>query len=86
MACSSGCKTQDHATYGECMRSKGIQIDRYALVGNNQAAEVKKNHTLDRYRQMRESGLQPPGILKTDLDNFEKTLSDKKPKKVTNDA
>lgn len=24
--CRSGCRTQDHASYGECLRSAGIQI------------------------------------------------------------
>lgn len=86
MGCRSGCPTNDHDSWGACARAANFQIDRYALQGSNQPLEKAKNRTLDRYRQMRESGLQPPGILKTDLDNFEKTLSDKKPRKVTNDA
>lgn len=24
--CTSGCPTQDHATWGECVRSKGLRV------------------------------------------------------------
>lgn len=26
MACSSGCKTQDHKTYAECMKAKSLKV------------------------------------------------------------
>jgi hypothetical protein len=89
VACSTNCPTQDHESYGACLRGKNIQIDRLSLQVNvtggrsAQAQEVSKNASLDRYRQMRESGLHPLSPLKRDLDATERSLSDK-PKKVSN--
>lgn len=79
MACSTNCRTKDHATYGACLRDKGIQIDRFSLAGNGQVMEVRKNRSLDRYRQMRESGMHPLSPLKSDLDKAEAGLSDRTP-------
>lgn len=91
MACSSNCPTGDHETYGQCLRAKGIQIDRLSLQvaaqgSSHQTLEKRKNEGLDRYRQMRESGLHPMSPLKKDLDAVERTLTDRKTVKVSNDA
>lgn len=29
--CRTGCKTQDHATYAECLKAANIQIDKESL-------------------------------------------------------
>ena len=29
--CRTGCKTQDHATYGECLKASNIAIDKTSL-------------------------------------------------------
>lgn len=83
--CRTGCASKDHASYGDCLRDANIQIDRYSLVGNNQTAEKAKNHTLGRYKEAREAGFQPEGCLRKDMDAFDRSLSDKKTVKVTND-
>lgn len=86
MACSSNCDTQDHQTYGDCLRSKNLQIDRFSLQvsagggASPQVMEVRKNHSLERYRQMRADGLEPQSPLKKDLDAVEASLS--RPKAV----
>lgn len=93
MGCRTGCRTKDHRTWGECARAADLQIDRYSLliVGENggarspQAMEKAKNESLERYRQMRKSGLEPMSPLKKDLDACEAALTDKKPKILTND-
>lgn len=77
MACTTACVTQDHDTYGACLRAKAIQIDRFALVGDNQSLEKRKNQTLERYRQLVRSGVQPESPTKAGCDAAEKTLSDK---------
>ncbi len=77
MSCSTNCRTQTHTSYGACLRDKNLQIDKFSLLNNPlggtspQAMEVKKNHSLERYRQMRSSGLEPQSPLKKDLDAVE---------------
>lgn len=58
MTCRSGCKTQDHDSWGECARAAAIQIDRHALAGNRMA-EKDKDRRLGRYEDARNQGLQP---------------------------
>ena len=52
MACRTGCKTQDHASYGECLRSASVSF-----------RDGTKHHNwdkpLERYREAREQGIQP---------------------------
>lgn len=55
MACSSACKTQDHASYGECMRSKNLRVADVGYV-----AAAKKHHKeLTAYEAARRQGVQP---------------------------
>lgn len=50
--------TQDHESYGACLRGANIQIDQYALrTGGN--VEKDKEKRLDRYESARRQGLQP---------------------------
>lgn len=62
MACASSCKTQDHATWGECIRSQGQMIG-YANSANGQdlTAQKKLDSELAFYRQARAEGIQPSG-------------------------
>lgn len=64
MACSSTCKTQDHETYGECLRAKGIQIGDLMNSGIQKAGA--KN--LENYRNARKHGIQPRSTNKKDVD------------------
>lgn len=54
MACSSGCKTQDHKSYGECMRSKNARVTGYDVT-----AQKRADKTLDKYAELRKHGAQP---------------------------
>lgn len=70
MACRSGCLTQDHATYGECLRSARIRTT---------TAFAGMKHTdseLAEYRQLRKEGIQPAGTTRRALDAA-KAMSDK---------
>ena len=60
MPCSSSCPTQDHQSWGACVRSKRLQIaDVDARIYNgSQTAAVNS------YVKAREAGLQPEGISK----------------------
>lgn len=58
--CSSSCKTKDHATWGECVRSKGLKV-AYAQEwkGKDATAQKKADKTLDAYAAARKEGIQP---------------------------
>lgn len=65
MACSSGCPTPGaHATWGECLRAKSLQV-----------ADVQAHHyntgqhrQIKEYVRAREAGLQPATVFKRDVD------------------
>lgn len=59
MACSSGCPTKTHSTYGECMREKTPRT--VGLDGQDRSAQKKLDSTLDAYRDARRQGIQPAG-------------------------
>lgn len=65
MACSSSCSTPGaHATYGECLRSKRIEVaDVTAHKFNTSQHSQIKN-----YVRAREAGLQPASVFKSDVD------------------
>ena len=55
--CSSGCPTQDHASYGECLRLKGAKV---AGLGANDYTANKRMHAENAaYKAARAEGLQP---------------------------
>lgn len=59
MACSTGCPTQDHANWGECVRSKNLQLNGLESLGGNRTAQKAQDKELDLYGQARSAGLQP---------------------------
>ncbi len=61
--CRSGCKTQDHANWGECARAANLSI------GNEQVSGVlKKNEKeLTSYRDARKRGIQPASTRMKDI-------------------
>lgn len=60
--CSSGCLTQDHSSWGECVRSKALRVGycRSATNERNDAtAEKRWTRELDYYAAARRQGIQP---------------------------
>lgn len=64
MTCSSGCATQNHSSWGECVRSKGLEVADVAAHKFNQF----RNRELDNYVNARKAGLQPETVFKKDVD------------------
>ena len=63
--CSTGCPTKDHATFGECLRAKNLQIgDPTAHKFNT--SQIKQ---IDNYIDARKSGMQPASVFKKDVDH-----------------
>lgn len=70
MSCSSSCKTQDHTSWGECVRSKGLRVTPPSLNVTSQKAADKN---LDNYAQARKYGIQPKSTNKPDVDHAIRT-------------
>lgn len=68
MTCSTGCKTQDHANWGECVRAKGTRVAWAASArGLDATAEKKWDRELSDYRDARSQGIQPGGTTTTKI-------------------
>ena len=58
--CSSSCPTQDHASWGECVRSKGLRVGWAAShKGIDRTKEKRWEQGLQEYRDARAAGIQP---------------------------
>lgn len=60
MACSSTCETRDHASFGECLRAKHLNIG-YArsAIGLDLTRQKRWDSRLQEYRDARRQGIQP---------------------------
>lgn len=60
--CTSGCKTQDHPTYGDCLKAKAVKTYLAAPSrGLDGTAQKKWDSELSAYRAARKEGIQPEG-------------------------
>ncbi len=58
--CSSSCPTKDHATFGECLRSKNLRVGWAAShKGIDRTKEKRWEQGLQEYRDARAAGIQP---------------------------
>ena len=69
MACTSGCPTQDHESWGQCMRSKALRIG-YAnsAGGSDLSAQKRWDSDLDFYKNARAQGIQPAGTNRSQVE------------------
>lgn len=68
MACSSSCRTQDHATYGECLRSKNLRTAyMQEWKGKDATRQKKADKALDAYESARRQGMQPASTRLADV-------------------
>jgi hypothetical protein len=65
MACSSGCPTPGaHASWGECLRSKSLQVADVTAHQFN----TGQHRQIKEYVRAREAGIQPDSVFKRDVD------------------
>lgn len=77
MACRTGCKTKDHATYAECLLDAGIGTYLVRVSkGEDGTAQKKWDRELDSYKAARKEGMQPDGTTQKKIDEARR-LSDK---------
>lgn len=64
MSCRSGCLTQDHGSWGDCLRASNIQMNAGDAKSSSISSgwtEKKWNKELELYRSARKQGVQPDG-------------------------
>ena len=73
MSCASSCKTQDHSSYGECLRSKRVATTGLETTNPSFATTRQKkwDKELDAYEAARKQGVQPEG---TTLPKIQKAM------------
>lgn len=60
--CTSGCRTQDHDTYAQCLRSKGTKVAYANSAGGwDYSTQKKWDRDLAAYKDARAQGIQPSG-------------------------
>lgn len=70
--CSAACPTKDHRTFGECVRSKGLQLSP-AVNDNYGTAQKSWDKELDNYESAVRQGVQPRGTKQHLIDEAMKT-------------
>lgn len=59
--CRTGCKTQDHGSWGECARAANMRVAYCGIGGGDATAQKNWDQDLSLYRQARAQGIQPDG-------------------------
>ena len=76
MACRAGCQTQDHASWGECLRAAQVRTYHVAVSkGYDGTAQKKWDRELDSYYNARKEGMRPDGTTTRKIEEA-KRLSD----------
>lgn len=58
--CTSGCRTRDHASYADCLKSKSVRVAYCDSAGGRDATAQKRwDSELEAYRRARKEGIQP---------------------------
>ena len=61
MACRSGCRTQDHKSWGECLRASNLQLNAGDAKHTTSVSKKKWDAELNAYKNARSQGIQPAG-------------------------
>lgn len=68
MACSSSCPTQDHESWGACVRAKNLK-SAVSIPGKgyDRAVQSQWDKRIDSYKQARAEGIQPQSTRSADI-------------------
>jgi len=61
MACRTGCPTQDHENWGECLKASNLEFSTGDANSAKGMTEKKWNAELNAYAAARAQGIQPAG-------------------------
>jgi hypothetical protein len=65
MSCTSSCRTQDHESWGACVRAKNLRTS--ALDVETITVQKKADKSLDAYAKARSYGIQPRSTRPADI-------------------
>lgn len=82
MACRSGCPTQDHASWGECLRASNIQMNAGDARSNRPMTNRAFNAEMNAYQAAVKEGLDPRTTNMVDI-NAARYAADKAGRPVT---
>lgn len=70
MSCASSCKTQDHPSYGACLRSKGLAVTGLESTNPSFSRDRSKawDSELDLYESAVKQGIQPETTERKDIE------------------
>lgn len=66
--CRTGCKTKDHATYGECLRDANPRVAYCGKGGGDATAQKKWDGDIKHYFNAINQGIQPAGTKRHQVD------------------
>lgn len=76
MPCRSGCPTQDHPSYAYCLRDAALRIAYTNSVnGWDYSKQQKWDKELSRFRDLRQSGVEPSGTTHREMDQAERVCN-----------
>jgi len=64
--CSSGCPTQDHETYGQCLKAKNLSPLWVGEINSTTQKQWQKD--IDYYRAAKRQGLNPEGSTRAQVE------------------
>ena len=67
MACRTGCPTQDHESWGECLRASNIQMNTGDANSSRTITKKANDTELALYREARKQGIQPDSTKTADI-------------------
>ena len=73
MTCTTGCMTKNHATWGECMRAKALNVKPNLMHAGRQKVMDRE---LQSYRDAKRQGVQPASVLQKDIDHAMKVSNE----------
>jgi len=59
MSCRSGCPTQDHGNWGDCLRASGLQLSTGDAGSSKQMSQKKWDSELTAYKSAIDQGIEP---------------------------
>lgn len=70
MACASSCRTQDHGSYGQCLRAQRLSVTGLETTSPSFTRERSRKFDaeLDAYEAARKEGIQPEGTTMKAID------------------
>lgn len=69
MACASSCATQDHESYGACLRAKNLKANvEVPGTGYSPSRHRAWDQRINDYKAARAQGIQPAGTKRSQID------------------